>query len=139
MIIKADPTKLRKIPWTAYAARFGFGGAVTVLAGLVGAAYGPGVGGIFLAFPSISTASLTLIQKHDGRGAVGVDAFGAALGSISLLGFAAVVWAAAPHWPGWVTLMSAMIVWLILCFGLWLASRWIRHRGHRTRKSIRTA
>jgi hypothetical protein len=138
MIIKVDPAKLGKISWKAYAVRFGFGGAVTVLAGLVGAAYGPGVGGLFLAFPSISAASLTLIQKQDGRGAVGADAFGAAMGSLGLLGFAAIVWVAAPRWPGWVTLVVAMIGWLTLCFGVWLASRRVRHRMRRTEKRTGT-
>ncbi|HVC80048.1 MAG TPA: hypothetical protein VNL35_06030 [Chloroflexota bacterium] len=63
-------------------------------------------------------ASLTLLQKHAGRRAVGADAYGSVLGCIGLLGFAAVVWATASHWPGWLTLAAAMISWSILCLGV---------------------
>jgi hypothetical protein len=39
-------------------------GAVTVIAGLIAARFGPVVGGLFLAFPAIFPASATLIERH---------------------------------------------------------------------------
>ena len=40
-------------------------GAITVLTGLVAKKYGPVLGGLFLAFPAIFPASVTLIEKHE--------------------------------------------------------------------------
>jgi Protein of unknown function (DUF3147) len=43
--------------WYEYLVRFAFGGAVTALAGVIAKRYGPGVGGLFLAFPAIFPAT----------------------------------------------------------------------------------
>jgi hypothetical protein len=75
------------------------GGSVTVIAGLLAKEFGPVLGGLFLAFPAIFPASATLIEKHEtekkqkagimnsmrDRQAAGVDACGAAMGSIGLV------------------------------------------------------
>src|SRR5881398_2408468 len=87
-----------------YALRFLFGGLIPAVAGIIAKKFGPGVGGLFLAFPAIFPASATLIEKHEkqkkeseglrgterAREAVSVDAAGAAMGSIGLLVFALV-------------------------------------------------
>ena len=65
MTIKADPAALRKTTWQEYAIRFVAGGLVTVMAGLIAKKFGPGVGGLFLAFPAIFPAAATLIEKHE--------------------------------------------------------------------------
>ncbi len=52
---------LGRSKWYEYAVRFAFGGAVTVVAGLVAKRYGPEIGGLFLAFP----ATATLLEKHE--------------------------------------------------------------------------
>jgi len=44
--------------------RFVFGGMVTALAGLVADHYGPILGGLFLAFPGIFPAGVSLVEKH---------------------------------------------------------------------------
>jgi hypothetical protein len=97
MKISLDPSALGKTKWYEYALRFAFGGAITVAAGLIANKWGPGVGGLFLAFPAIFPASATLIEKHEkknsnsldgtvrGREAAGLDAAGAAIGSIGLI------------------------------------------------------
>lgn len=130
MIIKLDPTGLRKTTWKTFLVRFVFGGAVTAAAGVIGMACGPAVGGLFLAFPSISTASLTLIQRREGTNAAGADALGSALGSLGLLGFGAVVWLLAAHVAGAPALALASGVWCTLSICLWLLFRWIRHHRH---------
>jgi len=135
MRITVDPAKVRQTTRNEYLIRFAFGGLVTLLAGLIGTAYGPEVGGLFLAFPSISSASLTLIQRRDGKNAAGIDALGSVLGSIGLLGFGAVVWALASRASAWLTLVTATGVWLIVACGLWSTSLWIRL--HRSGRSIR--
>jgi hypothetical protein len=78
---------------------------ITVATGMIAKKYGPGIGGLFLAFPAILPASATLIEKHEkqkkerlrmhgstrARQAVAIDAAGAAIGSIGLLVFALVM------------------------------------------------
>src|SRR3984957_16087318 len=48
-----------------YAVRFLFGGLCTVLAGLIAERFGPGIGGLFLAFPAIFPAGTSLIESHE--------------------------------------------------------------------------
>ena len=65
MTIKFDFSALRRTRWYEYALRFFFGGAVTVVAGMIAKRYGPVFGGLFLAFPAIFPASATLMEKHE--------------------------------------------------------------------------
>ena len=64
MIVQFNPSALRQTRWYEYLVRFVLGGAMTVVAGLIAARFGPVVGGLFLAFPAIFPASATLIEKH---------------------------------------------------------------------------
>jgi hypothetical protein len=82
------------------------GGAMTLVAGLIAARFGPVIGGLFLAFPAIFPASATLIEKHvrerkekaglpggwRGKEAAALDAVGAALGSFGLAAFGLLIW-----------------------------------------------
>ncbi len=103
-MIGIDASGLKQAQWHEYALRFVIGGAITVLAGLIAKRFGPAVGGLFLAFPAIFPASVTLVAKHErekkakagvrgqrrGVQAAAVNAAGATLGSAGLLAFAAV-------------------------------------------------
>lgn len=122
MKVQLNLSKLKQNKWQEYAVRFGFGGAITALAGFIGDRYGPGVGGLFLAFPAILPASITLIQKHEGKQAAWVDVIGATIGSIGLLVFAIVVWEFAPKIEAWQVLLCATIAWFTVSAGLW----WLR-------------
>ena len=98
MNVTVDLSALGKTKWYEYAVRFVFGGIVTVLAGLIAKNFGPGLGGLFLAFPAIFPAGATLIQKHEkqkkeqagingtqrGRTAAGVDAAAGARAGVAL-------------------------------------------------------
>jgi hypothetical protein len=53
MIVQANFSALRETRWYEYLIRFGLGGAMTVIAGLIASGFGPIVGGLFLAFPAI--------------------------------------------------------------------------------------
>jgi Protein of unknown function (DUF3147) len=64
MIVRFKPSALRQTRWYEYLVRFVLGGAMTVVAGLIAARFGPVIGGLFLAFPAIFPASATLIEKH---------------------------------------------------------------------------
>lgn len=124
---------LREARFHEYAIRFAAGGIITVAAGLIAKRFGPGVGGLFLAFPAILPASATMIAKHErlrkeekglrgtirGRNAAGADAGGAALGGIGLIIFAILVWRMLPHFPEWATLTSATVVWYAAAYSAW--------------------
>src|ERR1700704_6414002 len=65
MTIRIDPSGLKQTKWHEYALRFAAGGIITVIAGMIARKWGPGIGGLFLAFPAIFPASATLIEKHE--------------------------------------------------------------------------
>jgi hypothetical protein len=139
MRVSADFSALKKTKWYEYAIRFLLGGSVTVVAGLIAKYYGPVFGGLFLAFPAIFPASATLLDKHErqkkqraeikqttrGRRMAGVDAAGAALGSLGLATFAWIIWKLLPVWNVAGVFIAAVIVWFCVSVTLW----WI-HKKH---------
>ncbi|MGE5224153.1 MAG: DUF3147 family protein, partial [Omnitrophica WOR_2 bacterium] len=64
MGIEIKPSAVKQTRWYEYLIRFVFGGLLTAATGLITAKYGPEIGGLFLAFPSIFPASATLAQTH---------------------------------------------------------------------------
>lgn len=102
-----------------YALRFIFGGVVTAAVGVVGVAFGPVIAGMFLAFPAILPATITLIENHRGQEEAGVDALGASIGSVGLVAFGAMLWLLAQHSAGWIAITVATIVWFAVSAGLW--------------------
>lgn len=105
-------------PWEI-AVRFAFGGSITVVAWLVSKHWGAVAGGLFLAFPAILPASLTLVKRHDGRARATDDARGGRLGSIGLIAFAATVWLASASWRPAVVLTVASLVWVLVAGACW--------------------
>ena len=112
-------SQLRKTRVAEYLVRFVFGGAVAVAASALGHAYGPRIGGLFLAFPALLPASLTLVKQHDGRSAAVQDARGALVGGAGLASFALVVWATAAWASPGLTLGLALLVWSLVSVSLW--------------------
>ena len=137
MEIKVDPSVIGQTKWYEYAIRFLFGGLITAIAGIIAKKYGPGIGGLFLAFPAIFPASATLIEKHEkqkkeengltgtrrGREAASVDAAGSAMGSVGLLVFAFLVWQFTPRYSAWAVLIGATLAWLIASVLIWHVRR----------------
>ena len=131
--IEVDLSALQETKPREYAVRFLFGGLCTVLAGLIAKHFGPGVGGLFLAFPAIFPAGASLIENHEkrrkaqihadgtnrGRVAASLDSAGASVGCVGLLGFAFVLWKGLPAHSAAVTVSAAGITWLLLSYGLW--------------------
>ena len=144
-MIKMDFSSLRETQPHEYVIRFLFGGICTVLAGLIAKRYGPGLGGLFLAFPAIFPAGASLIEDHEkerkaqhgfngtirGRLAASIDSFGASLGCIGLAMFALTLRVALPHHLALHTLLAASIVWISVSCLLWRISR---HRLFHWRK-----
>jgi len=131
-----QPEGLRKArPWE-YVVRFLFGGVVTAATGAIAHGWGPAIGGLFLAFPAILPASLTLVEEHDGRAEAADDARGACLGSIGLAAFALLTWGAA-GWPAAGVLAAATLVWLVVSTAAWAAWFGRRRRTGPARRSAR--
>jgi hypothetical protein len=140
MIIRAKWSGLKQSRWYEYLVRFGLGGIATVLAGAIAKRFGPELGGVFLAFPAIFCASVTLIEKHErdrkkklgldgfrrGTDAAALDAAGAVLGSLGLLIFGFVVWVFVKRGI-YVTLMGASGAWLLISVSLWGLRTKFRH------------
>ncbi len=145
MFIQTNFGALSKIKWSELATRFVFGGAITVIAGLVAKRYGPLVGGLFLAFPAIFPASATLLSKkqeqkkakHGMQGrrrgirAAAVEARGVEWGCVGLACFALVVWKLMTEWNAGAVLAAATALWLIVSVALWAAARALRHMYRR--------
>ena len=147
MPITIKASALRETKWHEYAVRFVFGGLVTAGAGLVSKHFGAAIGGLFLAFPSVFPATLTLIAKHErqqkarrgvsgterGKLAAGVEAAGTAISSTGLLLFAMLVWFGAPRYSAPLVLIAATLAWMSASFFLW----WVRKHHVRWRKLSR--
>jgi Protein of unknown function (DUF3147) len=142
MLVKLDASKTKQVGWSQYAIRFALGGLITAVAGIIAEKFGPAVGGLFLAFPAIFPASITLIEKTEqskkrgkwmrgeerGCAAAIVDSYGAALGSLALIGFAVLLWLSIQHHKPWIVLVLATGVWIGVALAAWAADRWRRHR-----------
>jgi Protein of unknown function (DUF3147) len=130
---------LRELGWNECVFRFALGGLATVLAGVTGDVWGPAIGGLFLAVPSIFFASATLIEKHErerkekkglkgrerGKNAAALDAAGAGLGSVGLAAFGAVMWLCARE-AAVGSLALATAAWFVVATLLWRARRQAR-------------
>jgi hypothetical protein len=131
--IEVNLSSLRETAPHEFAVRFFFGGLCTVAAGLMAKRFGPGVGGLFLAFPAIFPASASLIESHErkrkakigsdgrnrGRLAASLDARGATLGCVGLVGFAFVLWRWVSGHNAWLMIPGAAMVWLVVAYTLW--------------------
>jgi hypothetical protein len=140
MGIKFHLDALKTTKWWEHLIRFIFGGAITVIAGVIAKKYGPAVGGLFLAFPAIFPASATMLERHEqeekeekgvdpgrrGCDAAALDARGAAIGSIALMLFAVFVWRLLPTHSIWI-IVEAGALWLTASVALWLLRKY-RHR-----------
>jgi hypothetical protein len=121
--IRFDAGPLKESHLSGHALRFAMGGAVTVGTGLVAKAFGPVVGGLFLALPAILPAGIALLvrvqNRKAGPGAHGdrarratvIEATGASAGALGLVAFALVGWNRFGRWPAWLTLIMATAAW----------------------------
>jgi len=110
---------LRKTKPSEFLIRFVFGGSMTAIAGLIAHGWGPAVGGLFLAFPAILPARLTLVATQDGRESAASESRGAVLGAMALGVFGATTWLLAERAAPVATLALATIAWATTAVLLW--------------------
>jgi hypothetical protein len=150
-MVEAKFGSLKDVKPHEFAVRFVFGGLCTVAAGFIAARQGPAVGGLFLAFPAIFPAGVSLLEKHEkrkmgkagldgtnqGRAAASVDSVGASIGCIGLIGFALTLWLGLPNNNAYAMIALAAVVWFAVSAALWFLrkTRWrrrVRQILHRT-------
>lgn len=119
LIPEVHPEKVRRHRFGDYAVRFVFGAAIALVAGIIGMAFGPKVGGVLLGFPAILPASLTLIEKKEGKDEAAVDSVGAILGAVAMIVFAIFVSLTAVSWGAVASILVALAVWLAVAVGLY--------------------
>ena len=104
------------------AIRFVFGAAISLIAALVGLVFGAKVGGLFLAFPAVLPATLTLIEQKEGTTKALADASGGALGAVGLAAFALTA-SVLLRWNPLAALLLALLAWVVVSFGLYFLFR----------------
>ena len=114
-----DSQKIKTNRFRDYALRFAFGALIALVAGLIGTALGPKAGGVFLGFPAILPASLTLIQRKEGHERAAVDSVGAVLGAVAMIVFALLVAWNVARWGVVPSVVGALVVWLVVAAGLY--------------------
>jgi hypothetical protein len=120
-----DFGRIAKTPARRVGYRFLAGALTSVGAGVVSIVFGARVGGVFLAFPSILAASLTLIEQQEDTRDAREDARGAIIGGAAMATFALVVALVAGPLPGGVALLLAAATWLATALILY-ALLWLR-------------
>ncbi len=139
MLVRFSSGSLKDGRRYEYVIRFVLGGAATVLTGLIAKAFGPAIGGLFLALPAIFCASVTLIEAHEkrrkrkaglagerrGREAAALDSSGAALGGLGMLAFAAAFYGLVLH-SVVLAFTTATAIWLAVSVMAWWMWRKLR-------------
>ena len=134
MMISFSIQRLQQTRWYEYAIRFILGGLVTAGAGQISKSIGASFGGLFLAFPALLAASLTLVAKHArekqeklgqngqrrAKQSAGADAAGAVMGSVGLFCFALTVWKLVERHQPILVIGAATIIWAAVCGCIWL-------------------
>lgn len=119
LVPSVDLGKLKQDRFRDYAVRFAFGAAISLVAGVTGMVFGAKAGGVLLGFPAILPASLSLIEKKEGKEEASVDSVGAILGAAAMIGFAVVVAVLATRLGVVLSLVVALVAWLVVAVALY--------------------
>ncbi len=117
------PSRLRDLDVNGLAVRFAFGFLISVIVGAIGLVAGDRVAGLFLAFPAILPASLTLIAEEDGEDKAKVDAAGACFGAVGLAAYGAASWFLLPRTAPVPAELGALLAWGVVAIGGYLVVR----------------
>ena len=84
--------------------------------------FGAKAGGLFLAFPAVLPATLTLIERKEGTTKAWADASGGALGAVGLAAFALTA-SLLLRWNPVAALLLALLTWALVAAGLYFLFR----------------
>jgi hypothetical protein len=107
------PQQVREVGFRELGYRFIAGAVTSIAAGAITLAFGSRVGGIFLAFPAILAASLTLIEKEEDSAEAREDARGAVMGGLAMALFAAIAAITLGKLSAPIALLLATVGWLV--------------------------
>jgi Protein of unknown function (DUF3147) len=131
-----DLAKLREVRLGDIEVRFAFGAAVSILAAVIGSVFGDAAGGMFLAFPAILPAALTMLEQKDGPQEALHDQRGALLGALGMVAFAVAAALGFSRWPSGLVLVAAAAAWSATSVTIYLlVASW--RRAHRPRHLTR--
>jgi Protein of unknown function (DUF3147) len=119
--IGVEVAKLRVVKPRTLLVRFGFGAMTSAVAAVIGLAAEPRAGGLFLAFPAILMATITLIEDEEGSREAREDARGAIVGAVGLATFAALAAVLFGRLPSPAVLAVATSGWVIVAVGIYVA------------------
>jgi hypothetical protein len=108
---RLQPAKLKEVDASDLVVRFAFGALISVVASVV-SLWNAKAGGMFLAFPAILPATLTLIEKKQSKQEAEEDVEGATLGAVAMFAFAATATWALTALPAGLSLAAASGAWL---------------------------
>lgn len=120
-IPKLTPQGLREKKPRDYFVRFAFGASISLIAAGISLEH-PLFGGIFLAFPAILPASLTLVERDAGRREATIDAEGAIIGAVGLVAFALVAAFGIKPLGAITALVLAAAAWLLSAVAIYTAT-----------------
>lgn len=120
--LTCDLGKLKAAAGKDLVIRFLFGAGTSVAAAVISLLAGPTIGGVFLAFPAILLASLTLVANEEGRSKARDDARGSAAGALGLIAFAGVGATLFARGPSAATFAAATAAWAIVALGAFLVA-----------------
>ncbi|MDQ6637451.1 MAG: DUF3147 family protein [Candidatus Dormibacteraeota bacterium] len=135
--VSVNWSKLKQQTWQQLLLRFAFGAGIAAVSSLAGDLVGQRFGGLFLAFPAILPAALTMVERQEGEGKADVDAMGAGLGGLAMIGFAVVVRNLIPQFGAPLAEAAGWVAWLALALGLFLLVRSSMDRLRRSREHRR--
>jgi uncharacterized membrane protein (GlpM family) len=121
--VQVERRKLRSMAPRELGIRFAFGAGVSLLAAIVSTVAGARVGGLFLAFPAILLATLTLMAQKDGLRPARDDARGAIFGTLGLVAFALVAAVTLTRWHPALSLVAATVAWAVVSVLAYLVVR----------------
>src|SRR5215217_6555905 len=121
--------RIRDASYRDMAVRFAFGGTISVVAALIGAATTESIGGVFTAFPAILVATLTLIDKQEDQEHASYDAVGAALGAVGFVACALFISLTMQRWSTAASLGVGLSIWLAVSVVLYALYALLVSRG----------
>jgi hypothetical protein len=116
--VRVKPRQVRQARPRDLLVRFLFGAVTSIVAAVVGIAFGPRAGGVMLAFPATLAASVTLIAEEQDVEEAREDARRAVDGAVALGCFAAVGALLFGRLPGGVVLAIAAATWGVVAIGV---------------------
>jgi len=123
-----SPRAIRDVRPRDLIIRFAFGAVVSAVAAVLAIVIDPRFAGIFMAFPAILPATLTLIEEEGSERKAKDDDVGAILGAAALVLFGGLTWWLVPKLGAAPALVIAIGGWLIAAVTLYLGLRIVRSR-----------